>query len=129
LRYRAKVDWWIGVAIVVGLMLPLVMANFTTPWLYGAAAVPWVIVFGLCYPQSYETTAEGLLIRAGLMRRLIPYGSITRAEPSRDARSSMALSLDRVRIVYGDFSREVFLSPVEKSAFLEDLAKRAPQLR
>ncbi len=96
--------------------------------LYAAAALPWVIVFGLCYPQSYEMRPEGLLMRAGLCRRLIPYASIISAAPSNDARSSMALSLDRVRIEYGG-SREAFLSPVEKAAFLEDLARRAPQLR
>ena len=114
--------------MVLALSVPLVVTVFTTPLLYAAAALPWVIVFGLCYPQSYETRPEGLLMRAGLCSRLIPYESMISAAPSNDARSSMALSLDRVRIEYGD-SRVVFLSPVEKAAFLADLAQRAPQIR
>ena len=127
MKYKSKIDWWIGLPILVGLVVPVIGA-FTSrvPWAYAVPVAIWTLVFGFCYPQSYETTPEALVIRAGLSKRTIPYSSITAVRPSADTRSAMALSLDRVLLEYA--SGELLISPDDQAAFFNDLAARAPQL-
>ncbi len=128
MKYKSKIDWWIGLSILVGLVLPIIGAMTSrVPWGYAVPAAIWILVFGFCYPQSYETTPEALVIRAGLSRRTIPYSSITAVRPSADTRSSLALSLDRVLLEYA--SGELLISPDDQAAFFDDIAARAPQLR
>jgi hypothetical protein len=127
MRHEAKVDWWIGLAILAGMILPGISAVTTsTPWGYAASIFVAFLVFGFCYPQWYETAAEALVIRAGWTTHRIPYPTITAARPSSSTRSSFAMSLDRVEIVYG--SRKLLIAPKNQEAFLSDLAARAPQL-
>ena len=128
MKYKAKIDWWIGAAILAGMIAPFVAAATShSPWLYVAGAGAIVLVFGFCYPQSYETTAAALVIRAGLSKRTIPYSEITMVRPSSDSRSSLAMSLDRVQLQYGA-SGDLLISPHDKRAFMADVAARAPQL-
>ncbi|HEY9139333.1 MAG TPA: PH domain-containing protein [Bryobacteraceae bacterium] len=127
MRHEAKVDWWIGVAILAGMVLPSISAITTsTPWGYAASIFVAFLVFGFCYPQWYETTADALVIRAGVTTRRIPYSTITAVRPSSSTQSSFAMSLDRVEIVYG--SRKLLIAPKNQEAFFTDVAARAPQL-
>ncbi len=127
MKYKSKIDWWIGLSILVGLVVPIIGAMTSrVQWTYAAPVAIWILVFGFCYPQSYETTPEALVIRAGLTKRTIPYSSITAVRPSSDTRSSQALSLDRVQIEYA--SGDLLISPDDQVAFFHDLAARAPQL-
>ena len=114
-------------SVVFGLVAPIVMATISRSyWLYGMAIPIWVIVFGFCFPQSYETTADALVIRAGISKRTIPYSSITAIRPSSDSWSALALSLDRVQVEYA--SGGLLIAPKDQAAFLTDLASRALQL-
>ena len=79
------------------------------------------------YPQSYETTPTGLLIHAGLTRRFVPYEAITFIGPSSDGRSSVALSMDRIKIQWGP-SSDLLIAPADPDAFCADVAARAPHL-
>jgi hypothetical protein len=127
MRHAAKVDWLIGMATLAGLVVPCVSAITTsTPWGYAASIFVAFLIFGFCYPQWYETTADALVIRAGLTTRRIPYSKITAARPSSSTRSSFAMSLDRVEIVYG--AKKLLIAPKDQAAFFSDLAARAPQL-
>jgi hypothetical protein len=92
----------------------------------GFATAVWVFVFGFCYPQSYETTDTGLVIRAGLRTLTVAYSKITAVRPSTDNRSALALSLDRVEIEY--LSGNLLIAPKDQAASFADLASRAPQL-
>lgn len=128
MKYKAKIDWWIGASILAGMVVPFVAAAAShTAWLYAAGAASTALVFGFCYPQSYETTSGALVIRAGLSKRIIPYSEITAVRPSTDSRSSLAMSLDRVQVQYGA-SGDLLISPDDKLAFMADVAERAPQL-
>lgn len=128
MKYKSKIDWWIGASILAGMVVPFVAAaTFHLPWLYVAGVGAIVLVFGFCYPQSYETTTAALVIRAGLSKRTIPYSEITAVRPSSDSRSSLAMSLDRVQIQCGA-SGDLLISPEDKLAFMADVAARAPQL-
>ena len=83
---------------------------------YWIALPPVLILVTCCCPQSYETTAQGLMVRAGFVRRLIPYAAITFIGPGWDGRASLALSLDRVKIRYGPLS-ELLIAPENPDAF------------
>ncbi len=125
--HKAKIDWWIGAAIIAGMTLPFVSAVTThTRWMYAIGGLVVGLVFGFCYPQSYETTGDALLIRAGLSRQRIPYGEITSVRPSTDSRSAAALSLDRV--LSSATGGDALIAPADQQAFFDDLAARTPHL-
>ena len=103
MRHPAKVDWWIRCAILTGLLLPVLSRA------YWAGGIVLAILVVAIFPQWYETTPRGLLIRSGLTRRLVPYQAITFIGPSSAARSSVALSLDRVKVQAQRFTDTVAL--------------------
>jgi hypothetical protein len=121
MTHKAKIDWWIAAALALGVFAPFAGAKL---WI----TIPLFLAVGICgYPQSYETTKDGLIVRAGLVRRLIPYNAITFVGPSDEGSFSFALSLDRVSIRYGTNSG-VLIAPADYQAFLDDLAARATHL-
>jgi hypothetical protein len=120
-QYRAKIDWLIAVGLLAGIGAPLLGRAY---WVSGLVLL---VYLGFLLPQSYETTPEGLLIRAGLYRKLIAYASITAVGPCSDKGSSFALSMDRVKIAYGS-GKEIRIAPTDQEGFMADLAMRTPQL-
>jgi hypothetical protein len=120
-RYKAKIDWWIAAFIIVAIIVPW----FTRAQWTSGAIVALMVIFG--YPQWFETRETGLLIRAGLTRRTIPYAKIRAAGAVDEGRSGIALSVNRVRITY-NFSTQLLIAPVDRVAFLADLAARCPHL-
>ncbi len=124
MKYRGKVDWWIGAVLAGALLLPAHEAVFTRAHWVGVIPVSLAaLVFGLYYPQEYETAADSLLIRAGFRTIRIPYSDIRSVEPSSDISSALAMSLDRVLIVFG--SSEILIAPDRKQEFLADLRLKA----
>ena len=121
MTHKAKIDWWIAVALALGILAPLAGGGF---WI----TIPLFLAVGICgYPQQYRTTKEGLEIRSGLIRRTIPYEAITFVGPSEEGSFSFALSLDRVSVRYGTHAG-VLIAPADYRAFAADIASRAPQL-
>jgi hypothetical protein len=121
MRHAAKIDWWIIVAVLVGTLAPILSH------VYWASGLVLAILLISVYPQSYETTPAGLMVYAGLTRRFVPYEAITFIGPSSDGRSSVALSLDRVKIQWGP-SSDLLIAPADADAFFADMAARAPHL-
>lgn len=128
MRFRGKVDWWIAASILIGMLVPFYLA-FTKkqPWLYMVSVADFGLIFGICFPQYYETAADELVIRAGLITRKIRYDSITAVRPSSDSRSSLALSLDRVQIEYK--AGEILIAPENQDLFFSEMARHAPLLQ
>ena len=121
MTYKNRNDRWLVAAFFLSVSASLGAGLY---WV----GVPMLVLFVLCvYPQKYQTTDRGLLIRATLFRRLIPYGVITQAEPCTGGKS-LALALDGIAIRYG-LGSELRISPADPDAFLADLAARAPHLK
>ncbi len=121
MSYKAKIDWWIAAAILIGVAAPFAGCKL---WI----TVPLFLGVGICgYPQSYQTTEKGLVIRAGLVKRVIPYEAIAFIGPSEKEDLGLTLSLDRVKIRLAT-GGELLIAPADYRAFLADMAKRAPQL-
>lgn len=112
--------------VVLGVSLnsvwPLLSATseFMLMLLYLAASgfVLWMLL-GTCYTIDGTTLA----IYFGPFRRTITLRDIHSITPTRNPRSSPALSLDRLRIDYGAH-RFIMISPREKEAFLRDIERR-----
>ena len=121
MRHPAKIDWWIGCCILAGVLLPSLSGA------YWAGCIVLGIVFMAIFPQWYETTPQGLVIRSGLTRRVVPYQAITFIGPATEGRSNVALSLDRVKVEWG-LGSDVLIAPADPDAFYADMASRAPQL-
>ena len=120
MTYKSKVDVYILAAITLAVFVFL-LGDY---WIAG----PILLVLALCaYPQSYETTAKGLVVRSALTRVLIPYEIISYVGPASEERSVFSLTPEGVRIRYG-LASEILISPANPRAFFADMAKRTPHL-
>ena len=111
MTYDAKFDWWLAVVIAVAVALLVVGGNY---WVGGPVLA---VLLLSAYPQTYETTPTGLLVRAAFTRQLIPYRVMTFIGPSAH----------RVRIRYG-MKSELVVAPADLEKFLADLSTRTPHL-
>lgn len=111
MTYDCKFDWWVAGAAALVLAGVLLGGNY---WIGAPVAV--ILVIGV-YPQSYEISAEGLVVRAFLSRLTIPYRVITFVGPEGG----------RVRIRYG-LASTIVIAPARRARFLADLSARTPHL-
>jgi hypothetical protein len=130
--FLSKVDMWlVGVPIAVWLLstlisYALVKANANLKGLililYGLTLVPIMAVFLWAFVATkYEFKGATLLVHP--LNTRIDIGSIKSVTPTRNARSSPALSLDRLEIRYGE-DRTILISPREKDQFIAELTRR-----
>ena len=132
--YSSKMDAWLGAILVFAPVFAAVVAVYAT-YRAGWAAVAvgllspvfmLLIYGGLVFPMRYGIGERELVVRFGLVRMRIPLVDIREVAPTRKPLSSPALSLDRLRIRYGDAAlRAVMISPADRESFLGELAARA----
>ena len=98
--HRSKKDWWLVTLVVASVVLPLMFGavQFVSPggdrqsgW--GALVIgttTGAVVLLLTYPTYYQVTPSSLIVRSGIMRRVIPLPQFvkrarraTRQVPSR----------------------------------------------
>jgi hypothetical protein len=134
--FRSKVDWWIRVLlglVIVGQFVAIgaIVLEETDPvaitvtilfCLAGLALFAWVLL-----GTAYTVERGMLLVRSGPVRWKVPLDSITAVEATRSPWSSPALSLDRLRIRYGE-RRQVLVSPADKAGFLEAIGWNPQEL-
>ena len=131
--YRSKVDWW----LVPLLCLPplaslvvcvaLVLAGQTAALPLGIAAVLFVlgIYFGLVFPMRYGLDDTQLVVRFGICRQRIPLADISEVKLTSNPLSAPALSLDRLRVQFGQgVFKAVMISPADRNLFLDELAQK-----
>lgn len=122
--FKSKVDIWIAAVVVAAMilvaitMIPVMTISTTTALvsicglLLGVGLPLWVL-FGTYYVVEHGN----LRIRSGPLRWSIALSDITSVEPSRAWWSSPALSLDRLKISYGN-GKHILVSPLDKTKFL-----------
>lgn len=86
-------------------------------------------IFWLLYSTRYTLTERKLVVHCGPFRWTVMLDSIQEVFPSRNPLSSPACSLDRLHIHYRGSRYGLLISPMNKSAFLNDLVARSPGLR
>jgi len=122
MTHDAKFEWWILAAIGLGLIVILAGGNH---WIAGSVLL---ILLIRAYPQRYVTTPDGLLIRAGLTHRLIPYRAITYIGEDAEDAVQLPLSAETVKIECGP-NCEIWLAPEDPTTFFQDMARHTPHLR
>jgi len=129
--YRSKIDWIVSVpalalALALGLSARMMLAHESGaggPVVAFAVAVSLGLLLWTILGTSYLLDDERLRVRSGPFSWQIALRDIRSVAPTRDPRSSPALSLDRLRIEYGS-ERALMVSPRDKAGFLRDLERR-----
>ena len=140
-EYRSKVDWWMYIALglpliggVVAVLAGLTSHRTSTLFAGAGALVFYAAILGLLVlPMRYTIDETELRVRAGRLIDLrIPFSRIISIEPTRNALSSPALSLDRLAVAYkkanGGYT-VVRISPTDQRAFLADIMAASPRHR
>ena len=127
--HRSKIDAWFVVVMVIAAVFTLLVTlrtaspgPFTALALGGAAALSaWIAL-----STRYTLDESFLTVRCGPFCWRIPLQDIHRITPSRNPISSPALSLDRLRIEYGE-ARSLLISPRHSERFIRELNALRPQ--
>ena len=132
-RFESKKDLWLS-----AILWATVLAMAVTCWhLLAAPLAVWerllgisiclitaVLIIWLWSGTRYEVDSNMLTIRAGPFRWIVPLDEIEAVTPTRAAWSSPALSLDRLRIDYGD-GKWVLVSPGQREAFIAAVGQKS----
>ena len=128
--FRSKVDTWL--ALLVGAAAILAIYAVGSAARAGAMSVVAAIALVLLSAglpawilasTRYELSDAWLVIRSGPFRWRIAISDIRSVVPTRNPHSSPALSLDRLRIEYGQ-GRAIMISPGDKGPFLRAIEER-----
>ncbi len=137
--YPSRVDHWIG-ALILLLVLGGVagMIAGAAQWstntgaaatLLASGAFTVLLIVVLVWPVRYTITDTHIIIRFGLIRTRLELSAVTAIKPSRNLLSSPALSIDRLKVEHNRGGIGfILLSPVDKEAFMRDIASRVPTL-
>ena len=125
-RFESERDTWLlvlawGAVVVCAVaVIPLLVANVdgTVKLIAAALIVLSIVLIAWVNLGTYYVVGGGQLrIRCGPFRWRVPIDEIHRAVPTRAPWSSPALSLNRLRIEYGD-GKWILVSPKRREAFL-----------
>ena len=136
MRFETRYDkWLVGVLIGTGLILlglPILCylqhAEHGPPiWIFFFGPVIYVIAFSATLPQYYEVREEGLFIRQGWYKALLPYSALCELCAADGVLSAPVFSTHRLQV--SAVPGGLFLIAVaEQEQFLAEVARRAPQL-
>jgi len=127
--HRSKIDTWILVVLAFAIITSLVAAvsvAFVLPppsgWVVALlVAAPGALLPAWLLGSTYYRIDSGcLFVSCGPVRSTIKLFEITAITSTNNPLSSPALSLDRLRIDYGQ-GKSVMVSPRDKVTFVRDL--------
>ena len=131
MRFQTKFDRGLVIVLVTASLVTLALPWIATRaprWIAFGPWVIWAYVFLSTLPQYYDLLPEGLRIRQGVRKALIPYEELVEVTPVTESRSAGVYSFERVQVVTRE--RGTFLiAPRDQTRFLEEVARHAPQLR
>ena len=133
-RFPSKRDAWLTVVLWIaaatclasGIAVVAAEPGVGTIILLMLLADVAALMFWILYGTTYTFAGDLLDIRSGPFRFKVPLADVVSVEPTRNPLSSPACSLDRLLIRYG--TRRIMVSPKDRSAFLDALARRGPRL-
>ena len=139
MRFATKFDRWLVTVLALTVILTagvIPVVAFTAPgkgmapwWLALTPLAIWAIVIPATLPQYYEVRPDGLFIRQGWRRALIPWVSLIEIRHlMSDLRSAGVYSADRLVVVTRE-SKRFPISVAERERFLAEVSRRCPQLQ
>jgi hypothetical protein len=137
MRFATRFDRWLVVLLAFAALVSCGLMPFlrffdpgTHPgpkWMAFMAWPLWLAVLSAMLPQYYEVRENGLFIRQGWRRILIPYASLIEVQSVTNSMSAAVFSSQRILIVTTE-GRRVLIAVAEDERFLAEVARRAPQL-
>jgi hypothetical protein len=137
MRFKTKYDRWLVILLLIAAVctcalipvLSLRERGFSKAWLWTNLILLtiWAIALFSTLPQYYEVKQEGLFLRQGWRKRLIPYASLMGLHKNSDSRSAGVFSTDRILITTKEGKR-FLIAVAEEARFLDEVAQRSPQL-
>jgi membrane protein YdbS with pleckstrin-like domain len=129
--FRSKIDWWVRLVLITAVLTEIVVI-----WMIASESrdpVATTVVILVCilaimlfawvmFGTTYKVDRGTLRIRSGPFRWKVPIDQIHAVEATRSPLSSPALSMDRIRIHYGE-NRRVMVSPADKAGFLQAIGQ------
>jgi hypothetical protein len=129
--FKSKVDILVLLPVLVVLLVTEVFM-IVNKILIGEIVIALLLafVFYMCINTLYVVTGDDKLkIKSGfLFNQEIYIKSIKKVRPTKDHRTSPALSFDRLEILYNRYGR-VVVSPNDKSGFIKELKEVNPRIR
>jgi hypothetical protein len=131
--YPSKIDWWLVPLLcapplaAIAICIQCALAGDTRGLMIGIASLLFVagLYFGLVFPMRYGLGDTHLVVRSGFLRQRIPLADISEVRPTFNPLSSPALSLNRLRVQFGQgFFRGVMISPADRNCFLDELVEK-----
>lgn len=134
--FPSRIDRWLAIVLASSVLVSLGVAlilPFVLPGAIGLPVAALLLASGslqlwLLRATDYTVDGTELRIRCGPFRWRIALQDIRRVTPTRSLLSSPALSLDRLRIDYGD-GRALMVSPADKDGFIAAVERRATGAR
>jgi hypothetical protein len=138
IRFNSKIDLWllVGLLAIVAVCLWVLIDQFSAIWSRGPLiAVLWLVplILGIELPLWFLLTVryflsdEALRIRCGPFHLRVPLADIKTIKSTNSVSVSPALSLDALRIEYGQ-GRAVTIAPEPREEFLRQIDYRRRQL-
>jgi hypothetical protein len=137
MRFQTKFDRWLVVVLFFAafascIALPILIYHASGAYLYPALLglfcwATWLLPLSCTLPQYYEICEDGLFIRQGWKKVLIPYSSLTEVKTWRSFLSAAVFSADRI-ILSAGAGKSFVIAVVEKERFFVELSARCPQL-
>jgi hypothetical protein len=137
MRFATKFDGWLMCLLVPVAVLTCIVLPGMRLFRAGAHPAPLpltllppvlcIFVLAATLPQYYEVRGEGLFIRQGWRKVLVPYPSLVELQPTLDARSAPVYSMDRLLVVTRE-NRRYVIAPAGQERFLAAVAQWAPHL-
>ena len=137
MRFQTKYDAWLvfllGLAAVMTcVVVPVVRivapgSHAGSLWLAFLPMLLWLIVIPCTLPQYYDLRADGLFLRQGWRKSLIPYASLIELQAMSDSSSAGVFSTDRI-FLKTQGGRQFIIAVAEEGRFLDEISRRCPQL-
>ena len=137
MRFESRRDLWL--VLLLRIMPVVVLAVVADAWylqhhdMRGPIAGAFILIaFELFFFEPilrstyYLIEAGTLVIRSSFFSWRVPIAEIRSITPTRSARSSPALSLDRLRIEYG--RKVILVSPEDRQRFIDSLRAINPAI-
>ena len=122
--YKSKIDWWLGAILVIAMAasaIAALQALSNSPWLALLIGGPGLLLpLVALLSTRYTIQDRQLIVQSGPIKWRIPITDISEVTPTSDPIASPALSLDRLRIVYGA-KKSLLVSPRNKEDFLRQI--------
>lgn len=124
-RFPSKIDAWLAILVfgpLSAVLVNVLVSDDGHPVDFLIVAGALALAGWLFATTRYDVDGDALRITTGPMHTVIPLADIREVTPSRNPVAGPALSLDRLRIDYGN-GRSICVSPADREGFLKAIGR------